>query len=92
MKSKPKSEGEKLLCPKACVLNQLDDDRPSDRVVLETKKATDSTMEMLLNSHKNPYPQKATANPKSQTGSLTKSVNTVGCNRRLHFLHSLVKL
>ena len=29
MKNKPKREGKKLLCPKACVLNQLDDDRPT---------------------------------------------------------------
>ena len=34
---------------KACVLNQLDDDRPSDTVVLETKKAIDSTLTMLAN-------------------------------------------
>jgi hypothetical protein len=27
MKNKPKSKSKKLLCPKACVLNQLDDDR-----------------------------------------------------------------
>jgi hypothetical protein len=27
MKNKPKRESKKLLCPKACVLNQLDDDR-----------------------------------------------------------------
>ena len=35
---------------KACVLNQLDDDRPSDTVVLETKKAIDSTLTMLTNA------------------------------------------
>jgi hypothetical protein len=29
---------------KACVLNQLDDDRHSDTVVLETKKAIDSKL------------------------------------------------
>jgi hypothetical protein len=34
---------------KACVLNQLDDDRHSDTVVLETKKAIDSTLTMLTN-------------------------------------------
>ena len=44
MKNKPKRESKKLLCPKACVLNQLDDDRHSDTVVLETKKAIDSTL------------------------------------------------
>jgi hypothetical protein len=27
MENKPKKESKKLLCPKACVLNQLDDDR-----------------------------------------------------------------
>jgi hypothetical protein len=32
---------------KACVLNQLDDDRHSDTVVLETKKAIASTLTML---------------------------------------------
>ena len=26
MKNKPKTKSKKLLCPKACVLNQLDDD------------------------------------------------------------------
>jgi hypothetical protein len=49
MKNQPESKGEKLLCPKACVLNQLDDDRHSDTVVLETKKAIDSTLTMLTN-------------------------------------------
>jgi hypothetical protein len=34
---------------KACVLNQLDDDRHSDTVVLETKKAIDSTLKRLTN-------------------------------------------
>ncbi len=34
---------------KACVLNQLDDDRHSDTVVLETKKAIDATLTMLIN-------------------------------------------
>ncbi len=34
---------------KACVLNQLDDDRHSDTVVLETKKAIDATLTMLTN-------------------------------------------
>jgi hypothetical protein len=33
---------------KACVLNQLDDDRHSDTVVLETKKAIDATLTMLI--------------------------------------------
>ena len=47
MKNKPKKESKKLLCPKACVLNQLDDDRHSDTVVLETKKAIASTLTML---------------------------------------------
>jgi hypothetical protein len=51
MKNKPKKESKKLLCPKACVLNQLDDDRHSDTVVLdqETKKAIDATLTMLTN-------------------------------------------
>jgi hypothetical protein len=39
MKNKPKLKNKKLLCSKACVLNQLDDDRHSDTVVLETQKA-----------------------------------------------------
>ena len=43
MKNKPESESKKLLCPKACVLNQLDDDRHSDTIVLETQKAIDAT-------------------------------------------------
>ena len=34
---------------KACVLNQLDDDRHSDTVVSETKKAIYSTLAMLIN-------------------------------------------
>jgi hypothetical protein len=49
MKNKPKSKGKKLLCPKACVLNQLDDDRHSDTIVLETQKAIASTLKMLTN-------------------------------------------
>ena len=38
-----KEEPKKLLCPTACVLNQLDDDRHSDTIVLETQKAIDAT-------------------------------------------------
>jgi hypothetical protein len=34
---------------KACVLNQLDDDRHSDTIDLETLKAIDSTLTMLTN-------------------------------------------
>jgi hypothetical protein len=34
---------------KACVLNQLDDDRHSDTVVLDTQKAIASTLRMLTN-------------------------------------------
>jgi hypothetical protein len=34
---------------KACVLNQLDDDRHSDKIVLETQKAIASTLTMLTN-------------------------------------------
>jgi integrase len=39
---------------KACVLNQLDDDRHSDTVVLETKKAIASTLTMLTNDGQKP--------------------------------------
>jgi integrase len=39
---------------KACVLNQLDDDRHSDTVVLETKKAIDATLTMLINDGQKP--------------------------------------
>jgi hypothetical protein len=37
-----------------CVLNQLDDDRHSDTVVLETQKAIDSTLTMLTNDGQKP--------------------------------------
>ena len=47
MENKTKQNTEKLLCPKACVLNQLDDDRHSDTIVLETQKAIDATFAML---------------------------------------------
>ncbi len=36
MKNKPRRESKKLLCPKACVLNQLDDDNVT---LLFTEKA-----------------------------------------------------
>ena len=45
-----KEDEKKLLCPKACVLNQLDDDRHSDTIVLETQKAIDATP-TLRNNH-----------------------------------------
>ncbi|TRO46683.1 hypothetical protein E2P60_04745 [Candidatus Bathyarchaeota archaeon] len=35
-----------------CVLNQLDDDRHSDTIVLETKKAIASTLTMLTSDGK----------------------------------------
>jgi hypothetical protein len=39
---------------KACVLNQLDDDRHSDTIVLETKKAIDATLTLLTNDGQKP--------------------------------------
>jgi hypothetical protein len=39
---------------KACVLNQLDDDRHSDTILLETKKAIDATLTMLTNDGQKP--------------------------------------
>jgi len=54
MRNKPKRESKKLLCPKACVLNQLDDDRHADTIVLETKKVIASPLIMLINDGQKP--------------------------------------